>query len=87
MNLRDKLRAIDTPKKPAAVPPARTFTSCWSRQEIRDLDDFPEAFQLCRDTVDLMCGTLTPPRPLSLIPPGSSIWIRKLQGLQAERVP
>ena len=68
MNLRDKLRAIDTPKKPAAVPPARAFTSCWSRQEIRDLDDFPEAFQLCRDTVDLMCGALTPPLPFSLDP-------------------
>ncbi len=68
MNLRDKLRAIDTPKKPASAPPARTFTSCWNRQEIRDLDSFPEAFQLHRATVDLMCGALAPPLPLILDP-------------------
>lgn len=68
MNLRDKLRAMDPPKKPAAVPQTRAFTSCWSRQEIRELGDFLEAFQLRRTTVDLMCGALTPPLPADLDP-------------------
>ncbi|MBQ8654555.1 MAG: ribonuclease H-like domain-containing protein [Clostridia bacterium] len=56
MNLRDKLRALDSRKKPAAPPPQRQFTDCWQHEEIREPDDFPGAFEVKRRTVMLMQG-------------------------------
>ena len=55
MNLRDKLRAIESkPAKPAV--PVRQYTSCWERAEEREPEDFPHAFDLMRRTVMLMQG-------------------------------
>ena len=55
MNLRDRLRAVDAPRKSPAQP-ARTFEGCYHTREVRPLCDFPGAFLLQRDTVALMHG-------------------------------
>ena len=52
MNLRDKLRMASTaPKKPAATP---ACTSCWEKQTLRPLTEFPGAFSLQASTLQLM---------------------------------
>lgn len=55
MNLRDKLKAIESPKKKPAAP-AQQFTDCWRTEERRELEDFPHAFDVTRSTVMLMQG-------------------------------
>lgn len=55
MNLRDKLRALDN--KPSASVVSSTvpvFTDCSHQMTVRPLDEFPDAFSLCRETLMLM---------------------------------
>ena len=55
MNLRDKLRALESAgRKPS--PPPRQYTGCYDRAEDRPLADFPHALALRRETVMLMQG-------------------------------
>ena len=69
MNLRDKLRAIETtPKKPNPVPMEKRYNACWSKEEIRPVADYMDAFALKRETVNLMCGDMEPPLPDVLDP-------------------
>lgn len=56
MNLRDKLRALDSQKKKPSAPPPKQFTSCWEHTEERESKDFPHAFDVTRKTVMLMQG-------------------------------
>ena len=56
MNLRDKLRSIDGPKKPKPAAPVRTFTDCWKKEITRPMAQFSRAFDLKRSTVMLMQG-------------------------------
>lgn len=70
MNLRDRLRAIDSPRKPAPQP-AKAALACYQRRELRPQCNFPHAFEIERDTVALMHGndlpvTLDPTRILYL---------------------
>ena len=61
MNLRDKLRAVDSPRKPAvkaAEEPA--FTDCHVRTERRPLSAFPGGLEIRRETVMLMQGEEMP---------------------------
>ena len=60
LNLRDKLRAINTPKKPKPEAPVQRFTDCWKKETLRSLDEFPRAFDLKRETVMLMQGEELP---------------------------
>lgn len=59
MNLRDKLRSMDSQKKKPSVP-VRQYTACWEHEEIRPLEDFTEAFDVTRRTVMLMQGENMP---------------------------
>lgn len=59
MNLRDKLRTLDSQKKKPAAP-VKQFTDCWVREEVRPLEDFPDAFDVTRRTVMLMQGEEMP---------------------------
>lgn len=57
MNLRDKLKVLETPvKKTASPPPKPLFTECWHGCERRALTEFPGALSLRRETVMLMQG-------------------------------
>lgn len=58
MNLRDKLKAVDGGRKPAA--PVKQYTSCWQHTQVRPLADFPHAFDVVRETVMLMQGEEMP---------------------------
>ena len=68
MNLRDKLRAMDSPKKKENAPNERHYTACWEKAETQPLSDFPNAMALCRNTVALMLGATQPPLPEKLDP-------------------
>lgn len=68
MNLRDKLRAIESPRGKPDAQPQRRYTACWERKELRTLQDFPGALTLTRDTVALMMGAADPPLPPALDP-------------------
>lgn len=68
MNLRDKLRAMDSPKKKVNAPNERHYTACWEKAETQPLSDFPNAMALCRNTVALMLGATQPPLPEKLDP-------------------
>lgn len=59
MNLRDKLRAVDGGRK-ASAQPVRQYIDCWQRSQQRDIEDFPYAFDVCRETVMLMQGEEMP---------------------------
>lgn len=59
MNLRDKLRTLDSQKKKPAAP-VKQFTDCWVREEVRPLEDFPDALDVTRRTVMLMQGEEMP---------------------------
>ena len=56
MNLRDKLNAIGTPKKPKpdVKPEEPQFTDCWHTMHVHPLDEFPGAFEIDRQSVMLM---------------------------------
>lgn len=54
MNLRDRLRAIDSGQKKKAPAPRKSFTDCYHREEMRPLSDFRNPFALSRETVMLM---------------------------------
>lgn len=55
MNLRDKLRAMNSSAaKPAAKPAPPPPMDCWSKTIVRPLTEFPGAFDLRRDTLALM---------------------------------
>lgn len=45
MNLRDKLKAIEKPKSPPKAP-EKQFTDCYHGREMRELSEFPGAFDL-----------------------------------------
>lgn len=60
MNLRDKLRAIDSPKPKRPAAPVPQFTDCWHKEITRPLSEFPRAFDLLRQTVMLMQGNEMP---------------------------
>ncbi len=62
MNLRDKLKALETPKKkpPSPEPEKPLFTDCWHEQIRRPLWEFPGAFDVRRETVMLMQGDEMP---------------------------
>ncbi len=69
MNLREKLRAIETaPKKTDPIPMEKRCTSCWSKEELRNVEDYADAFGLKRATVDMMCGEMEPSLPEILDP-------------------
>lgn len=55
MNLRDKLKALDSQKKKPAAP-VKQFTDCWVKDEFREIEEFPHAFEVARKTVMLMQG-------------------------------
>ena len=54
MNLRDRLRAIDSGQKKKAPAPQKSFTDCYHREEMRPLSGFRNPFALSRETVMLM---------------------------------
>lgn len=59
MNLRDKLRALESAgRKPS--PPPRQYTGCYERAEDHPMEDFPHALALRRETVTLMQGEAMP---------------------------
>ena len=45
MNLRDKLKAIEKPKSPPKAL-EKQFTDCYHGREMRELSEFPGAFDL-----------------------------------------
>lgn len=45
MNLRDKLKAIEKPKSPPKAS-EKQFTDCYHGREMRELSEFPGAFDL-----------------------------------------
>lgn len=59
MNLRDKLRSLDSQKKKPDAP-VKQFTDCWMREELRPVEAFPDAFDVTRRTVMLMQGEEMP---------------------------
>lgn len=61
MNLKDKLKAIEKPR--TAPAPEKQFTDCWRRDVVRDLSEFPGAFELRGEAVALMQRE-TVPEPL-----------------------
>ena len=68
MNLRDKLKAVDKPRKPASTAAEPAFTDCWAKEQTRPLTAFPGAFRLQRKTITLMQGETEPPLPANLDP-------------------
>lgn len=62
MNLRDKLKALETPrKKPIAPEPEKPqFVDCWHERIRRPVWEFPGAFDVRRQTVMLMQGDEMP---------------------------
>ena len=62
MSLREKLRAVDAPRRPAQAAPApASARDCWQDQRVLPLDSAPGAWALPIDTVRLMePGTLPP---------------------------
>ena len=60
MNLRDRLRAIDSAPKKAAPAPQKQLTSCYHQSETRPLCDFRSPFALSRDTLMLMQQEVLP---------------------------
>ena len=69
MNLRDKLKAIEKPKSPPKAP-EKQFTDCYHGREMRELSEFPGAFDLDLSALRLMTQETLPN------PPGS--WARGL---------
>ena len=53
MNLRDKLKAIEKPKSPPKAP-EKQFTDCYHGREMRELSEFPGAFDLDLSALRLM---------------------------------
>ena len=53
MNLRDKLKAIEKPKSPPKAP-GKQFTDCYHGREMRELSEFPGAFDLDLSALRLM---------------------------------
>lgn len=60
MNLRERLRAIDSGQKKAVPAPKKVFTECWQRYEERPLSEFHAPFNLSRETVMLMQSEIMP---------------------------
>ena len=53
MNLRDKLKAIEKPKSPPKAS-EKQFTDCYHGREMRELSEFPGAFDLDLSALRLM---------------------------------
>ena len=82
LSLRDKLRAVDAPKKPSpAAPQAPVFDDCWHGSKLFPLESVPGAWDIPMDMVQLMeaCS-----RNASLRS-AFSIWIRKPPASAAAR--
>ena len=62
MNLRDKLKALESPKKkpPVPEPEKPQFIDCWHERIRRPAWEFPGAFDVRRETVMLMQGDEMP---------------------------
>ena len=54
LSLRDKLRAVGGPPKPAAAPPPPAPTDCWHTSRLLPLDSVPGAWDIPMDMVRLM---------------------------------
>ena len=59
MNLRDKLKAIEKPKSPPKAP-EKQFTDCYHGREMRELSEFPGAFDLDLSALRLMTQETLP---------------------------
>ena len=59
MNLRDKLKAIEKPKSPPKAP-EKQFTDCYHGREMRELSEFPGAFDLDLSALCLMTQETLP---------------------------
>ena len=83
LSLRDKLRAVDAPKKPSpAAPQAPVFDDCWHGSKLFPLESVPGAWDIPMDMVQLMeSGVL----PNALLRSAFSIWIRKPPASAAAR--
>ena len=59
MNLRDKLKAIEKPKSPPKAQ-EKQFTDCYHGREMRELSEFPGAFDLDLSALRLMTQETLP---------------------------
>ena len=75
MNLRDKLKAIEKPKSPPKAS-EKQFTDCYHGREMRELSEFPGAFDLDLSALRKRCRTISTRGT-------SSIWTPKPPGLWA----
>ena len=63
LSLRDKLRAVDAPKKPSpAAPQAPVFDDCWHGSKLFSLESVPGAWDIPMDMVRLMEPGVLPER-------------------------
>ena len=63
LSLRDKLRAVDAPKKPSpAAPQAPVFDDCWHGSKLFPLESVPGAWDIPMDMVQLMEPSVLPER-------------------------
>lgn len=63
LSLRDKLRAVDAPKKPSpAAPQAPVFDDCWHGSKLFPLESVPGAWDIPMDMVQLMESGVLPER-------------------------
>ena len=73
MNLRDKLKAIEKPKSPPKVP-EKQFTDCYHGREMRELSEFPGAFDL-----DLSALHLNPKQRIRIFNNSRIVFQRKFR--------